>query len=53
MPAHAGGWLQTASLFDGIQPQLIEEVLKDPIYDTVKNQDLFHEHGPKLASLSK
>lgn len=48
-PALAGAWLETASRY---QSEGIEELLADPIYESVRDQDAFQQYFPKVKFFS-
>ncbi|HAZ15452.1 MAG TPA: hypothetical protein DCY54_02260 [Parachlamydiales bacterium] len=40
-PELSGAWLKTAARFDAVSEETIQELLKKPFYDSVRNQEAF------------
>ncbi len=47
-PRLAGGWLETASKFEGISRENIQGLLHHQTYDVVRDQDAFRQYAEKL-----
>ena len=42
-PKYAGGWLQTASLFENVQKETLRNILNEKIYESVKEDKTFKQ----------
>ena len=51
-PAYAGGWLKTASLFEGAPQEEISTLLNTDLYATIKDDEEFRKYGPNQLTTS-